>query len=214
MSASCDFGSVVLVTTDPFSQSTVPPMQYVICFIPYIPKNDNIYTMIQATIQGIGHDVVNIHDFSTQCGQNPHFIRNFFSTTEIRQARRRSLVKNDDLSLHLAARWAGKEAFIKAWCQALSFAESQEERELPSRNENYPYTIENFPWKEVEILNDAHGVPNLYLSAQMRRKLAESLEIVEEQAIFSVSLSHDDPIASAVAIIQAQPRKNEQDPSL
>ena len=44
----------------------------------------------------------------------------------------------------------GKEAFLKAWCDYLGDAP-------------YPFTLDNFPWPEIEILDDSRGVPHVSL---------------------------------------------------
>lgn len=69
---------------------------------------------------------------------------------------------NDDESTHLAAKWAGKEAVLKAWCDALG--------DMPN-----PYTIENFPWNGIEIVDDSRGRPCVALRPDVERKLRASL---------------------------------------
>ena len=41
-------------------------------------------------------------------------------------------------------------AFLKAWCDYLGDAP-------------YPFTLDNFPWPEIEILDDSRGVPHVSL---------------------------------------------------
>ena len=41
-------------------------------------------------------------------------MRALFSVREVRQASDRARQKNDGEAVHLAAKWAGKEAFLKA----------------------------------------------------------------------------------------------------
>ena len=43
-----------------------------------------------------------------------------FTDLELWQTAQRVQVKRDGEAVHLAARWAGKEAFLKAWCEAIS----------------------------------------------------------------------------------------------
>ena len=106
-------------------------------------------------------------------------------------------MKHDDESLHLAARWAGKEAVLKAWCEAIA---------------QLPYTLDDFPWREVEILDDSRGCPRVVLSAKASTALTDSLGVNEpgtrqnRMPVFHVSLSHDGSVASAVVVLQMEDR--------
>ena len=64
---------------------------------------------------GLGHDVVDVPAFAKQLNEPGTRMRNLFSMREIWQTAQRSQLKHDDEAVHLAARWAGKEAFLKAW---------------------------------------------------------------------------------------------------
>ena len=75
-------------------------------------------------------------------------------------------------------------------------------RGLFSARELRPYTIDAFPWPDIEILDDSHGVPHVSLPPEVRCKLRESLGSPQCYAIH-ISLSHDGAIASAVAYITA-----------
>ena len=87
---------------------------------------------------GLGHDVVDVAAFAEQLSESGSRMRSLFSVREVRQAADRARLKNDDEAVHLAAKWAGKEAFLKAWCDYLG-------------NAPYPFTLDNFPWPEIEI---------------------------------------------------------------
>lgn len=143
---------------------------------------------------GLGHDVVDVESFGEQLRQSGSRMRGLFSARELRQAAQRAKSKNDGDVVHLAARWAGKEAFLKAWCEALSFRTEHDAAD-PVR----PYTVDDFPWSNVEILDDSHGVPHVRLSSQVRNKLRESLGLRPYE--IRISLSHDGAVASAVAYI-------------
>lgn len=143
---------------------------------------------------GLGHDVVDVEAFGEQLGMPGSRMRGLFSARELRQAAQRAKAKNDGETVHLAARWAGKEAFLKAWCEALLFA-AEHDAAVPAR----PYTVDDFPWSNVEILDDSHGVPHVLLSPEIRRRLRESLG--PRPYAIHISLSHDGAIASAVAYI-------------
>lgn len=118
-------------------------------------------------IAGIGCDVVNVADFAQQM-QDGNGWRSLFSTRELRQCAMRANAKNDSQAIHIAARWAGKEAVIKAWCEAMSTLGLQ-----------YPYTLDNTPWASIEILDDSHGCPSVLLSEDVNQKLLESLHAPE-----------------------------------
>lgn len=140
-------------------------------------------------IAGIGHDVVQIAQFAQQM-QDSNGWRSLFSARELRQCAMRANAKNDLEAIHVAARWAGKEAVIKAWCEALS-----------NLGFKYPYTLDNTPWASIEILDDSHGCPSVHLSEDVNRKLLESLRTPEATTAqefaninhpnWHVSLSHD-----------------------
>ena len=82
----------------------------------------------------------------------------------------------------------GKEAFLKAWCDFLGSAP-------------FPFTLDNFPWREIEILDDSRGVPHVSLSGDaspaFQTDYSGSIPDVH------ISLSHDGPVASAVVMIQS-----------
>ena len=162
-------------------------------------------------IAGIGCDVVNVADFAQQM-QDGNGWRSLFSTRELRQCAMRANAKNDSQAIHIAARWAGKEAVIKAWCEAMSTLGLQ-----------YPYTLDNTPWASIEILDDSHGCPSVRLSEDVNQKLLESLRAPEatnpqESASanvsvngvnrvnhpnWRVSLSHDGLVQNSSAIALA-----------
>ena len=114
-------------------------------------------------IAGLGHDVVNVAQFAEQMRESDGW-RKLFSVRELRQCSLRSDTKHDDEALHIAVRWAGKEAVIKAWCEALAGC-----------NTDYPYTLDNMPWPEIEILDDSHGCPRVELAQEVQNKLYESV---------------------------------------
>lgn len=116
-------------------------------------------------IAGLGHDVVNVAQFAEQMREGNGW-RALFSVRELRQCSLRSDMKHDDEALHIAARWAGKEAVIKAWCEALAIGDTA-----------YPYTLDNTPWSCIEILDDSHGCPRVQLAQEVQNKLCASLSL-------------------------------------
>lgn len=117
------------------------------------------------------------------------------------QTAQRMQVKRDGEVVHLAARWAGKEAFLKAWCEAISH------RTKGDGDIAYPYTLDDFPWERIEILDDSHGVPHVMLSPEVRCKLQQSLGLPVDgdgqSCEIHISMSHDGSVASAVVTIEA-----------
>lgn len=149
-------------------------------------------------IAGIGCDVVNVADFAQQM-QDGNGWRSLFSTRELRQCAMRAQLKNDAEAIHIAARWAGKEAVIKAWCEAMSTLGLQ-----------YPYTLDNTPWASIEILDDSRGCPSVHLDAAVNEKLMQSLSTVPMiktnnglSIRWHVSLSHDGLVQNSSAIALA-----------
>lgn len=156
-------------------------------------------------IAGLGHDVVALDVFAEQLAEPDGGMRRLFSPRELRQSALRGRLKADGDAVHLAARWAGKEAVIKAWCEALG-------ETCP-----LPYTVDNVPWARIEILDDARGVPHVVLADDDARALSEALRGVQRDMPtasdagaqrgegarwrWHISLSHDGPVASAVAIL-------------
>lgn len=156
-------------------------------------------------IAGLGHDVVALDVFAEQLAEPDGGMRRLFSPRELRQSDLRGRLKADGDAVHLAARWAGKEAVIKAWCEALG-------ETFP-----LPYTVDNVPWARIEILDDARGVPHVVLADDDARALSEALRGVQRDMPtasdagaqpgedarwrWHISLSHDGPVASAVAIL-------------
>ena len=114
-------------------------------------------------VYGLGHDVVDVASFGEQLAEPGSRMRALFSVREVRQAAARAARKNDDESVHLAAKWAGKEAFLKAWCEALGEGD-------------YPFTLDDFPWSGVEILDDSRGVPHVTLSGKVAEAFRTSME--------------------------------------
>ncbi|WP_418969725.1 holo-ACP synthase [Alloscardovia omnicolens] len=147
-----------------------------------------------AQIAGMGHDIVDCAEFAEQLAVTGTRFHQLFSAREATQCRARS--RDDaDYAQHLAARWAGKEAFLKAWSHALS------------PHNAMPYTIENFPWISIEILHDAVHRPSVHLDDDVNTTLYNSLRSAgklkqNDEIHWHISLSHDGGIASAVAIME------------
>lgn len=165
---------------------------------------------------GLGYDLVSIADFAERLAMPGTRMSRLFSVREQRQSQERARVKGDDPESHLAVRWAGKEAVLKAWSEAL-------------RSEHAPYDLDDFPWGGIEILDDRRGRPGVHLGQEVQDHLDESLPAPSDSSLYElggsgvnhdgsagavgedhrgagglvwhVSLSHDGGIASAVALL-------------
>jgi holo-[acyl-carrier protein] synthase len=114
---------------------------------------------------GIGTDIESVKRFKNLClTKDNHFLNKIFTNAEL------DYCFSDNLApLHLAARYAGKESVLKA---------------LNSIN------VYNISYKEIEILNNEIGVPNV----KIHNKNMKLLDI-------NISLSHTKEIALAFCII-------------
>lgn len=121
------------------------------------------------TVLGLGHDLVSIPDFVEGLAIPGTRIGGLFSVREQRQSQERAQSKGDDPERHLAARWAGKEAVLKAWSEALG-------------DNPPPYSLDNFPWNLIEILDDRRGRPGVYLSQDVQTCLRDSLSVRTAEA--------------------------------
>jgi len=122
-------------------------------------------------IAGIGTDLVEIARIADKISRNEDFKRHVFTEDEITYC---DSMKNP--AMHFAARWAVKEAFLKAF--GVKFIGNQR---LP----------------EIETVKDAHGKPDIKLSG-------ETLEgFKQKEFVFAhVSISHTDTHAMAYVIIE------------
>ena len=125
---------------------------------------------------GLGHDVVDVPAFAEQLGEPGSRIRNLFSMRELWQTAQRVQVKRDGEAVHLAARWAGKEAFLKAWCEAISLDDSH----------GVPRVMLS---PEVR--------------RKLRQSLGLPVDGDDQSCAIHISMSHDGSVASAVVTIEA-----------
>ena len=126
---------------------------------------------------GLGHDVVDVPAFAKQLNEPGTRMRNLFSMREIWQTAQRSQLKHDDEAVHLAARWAGKEAFLKAAGTGLR---------------------EPFSLCEIEAVRLPGGAPAYHFSGR-------SAKWVEARRLRAhLSLSHEDGMAMAYCILETE----------
>jgi holo-[acyl-carrier protein] synthase len=126
-------------------------------------------------IAGLGVDVVHLPDFAAQLAvPGSAFADGVFTAGE-----RADAARGTDPARHLAARWAAKEAFLKAWSGA-SFGQ--------------PPALARADLQEIEVIRDAWGRPALRLHGAVATLTAELRAWV--------SLSHDGPVATAVVVLE------------
>ena len=127
------------------------------------------------TVVGVGVDLVHVPSFAAQLDQAGSRFEDVFLPGERRDASGRS---SSDPARHLAARWAAKEAVIKAWSASLHGS-------APVMSEHVHHL--------VELVADAWGRPRIRLHGEAAKHLAgHTLE---------VSLSHDGDYAVAYVIL-------------
>lgn len=131
------------------------------------------------TVVGVGIDLVHVPSFTNQLTQPGSGFEGAFTPGERRDATDRP---SADPARHLAARWAAKEAVIKAWSASLHGT-------APVMSEHVHHLI--------ELVIDAWGRPRIRLHGEVAQHLAG--HAVE------VSLSHDGDYAVAYVIVSLRP---------
>lgn len=122
-------------------------------------------------IAGIGTDLVEVMRIEEKLTRSEHFLTHVFSENEIDYCQ-----KQKHPSVHFAARWAVKEAFLKAF--GVKF-------------------IGNHKLSEIETQNDEFGKPRIVLSG----KTNEDFEFKNFNKIH-VSITHTLQYAVAYVIIE------------
>ena len=126
-------------------------------------------------IVGVGIDLVSIPEFAEQVDQPGTVFAETFTPGERRDAADKSSVA----ARHLAARWAAKEAVIKAWSG--------------SRFAQRPMLPEAV-YRDIEVITDMWGRPKVRLTGEIAYHLAD--------VVIHVSLTHEGDTAAAVAILE------------
>ena len=126
-------------------------------------------------IVGIGIDLVSIPEFAEQVDQPGTVFAETFTPGERRDAADKSSLA----ARHLAARWAAKEAVIKAWSG--------------SRFAQRPMLTEAI-YRDIEVITDMWGRPKVRLTGAIADYLAD--------VVIHVSLTHEGDTAAAVAILE------------
>lgn len=129
----------------------------------------------------IGTDLVHIPAFAEQLAQPGSSFMDVFSAGERRLASTRT---GDRHAEHLAGRWAAKEAFIKAWSQAIY---------------GRPPVIpeEQVQWAQIEVRADRWGRVALDIAPDLAARVHDSIG----QFSTALSISHDGDYATAVCVL-------------
>ena len=131
----------------------------------------------------VGTDVVHIPSFADQLALPGTRFARVFSAAELRVAQARGL-EGAPRAHHLAGRWAAKEAFIKAWSQALyGFPPVMDE--------------EAVTWSDIEIRPDAWG----RVALELRGDIATAVQQTLGNHTTALSISHDGDYATATVIL-------------
>lgn len=131
-------------------------------------------------IAGIGVDHVSLPEFREQLSDGASsFVEGTFTAGERRGCEGRA---SGDPGRHLAARFAAKEAFIKAWSG--------------SRWGLSP-VLGSVDMRDIEVETDRWGRPRLVLRGEL-----ESAVVADGPYRLHVSLTHDGPTAAATVILE------------
>jgi holo-[acyl-carrier protein] synthase len=124
-------------------------------------------------IEGVGVDIVEVDRLKETVEKyGEEFLQKVFTPKELSYAKSRATIHQ-----HLAARFAAKEAFSKAFSTGWSG---------------------EFRWRDVEVSNDTLGKPSLTVHGEMKKKLRGSQ--------IHVSISHSERAVVAVVLIEKTAR--------
>ncbi len=127
------------------------------------------------SVLGVGVDLVHVPSFAEQLAQPGSRFAELFTPGERGDASDGS----SDRARHHAARWAAKEAVVKAWSASL-YGQP-------------PVVDEPKALAAIEVVKDAWGRPAIVLHSPVREHL--------DAARLQVSLSHDGDYAIAYAVL-------------
>jgi holo-[acyl-carrier protein] synthase len=123
-------------------------------------------------IAGIGIDMIEVDRVADKVSKDQGFLQRVFSEREITYCEDKA-----NRFQHYAARFAAKEAFLKATGKGL---------------------LVGFDLYLIEVISDADGKPEIALSGVYKAMMTENHWIK-----IHVSLSHLNTVASAVVVIEA-----------
>lgn len=127
-------------------------------------------------VVGVGTDLVHVPTFAAQLALPGSRFERVFTAGERRDAQDRV----DDPAVHLAARWAAKEAVVKAWSASIF---------------GHPPVLTDDIWPMIEVVCDAWNRPAITLHGSVAAALPGHIALI--------SLSHDADYAMAHATLLA-----------
>ena len=131
------------------------------------------------SILGVGTDLVHIPTLRAQLDDSASVFGEM-TFTEAERAAARSRASRDP-ARHLAARWAAKEAFVKAWSNA-RFGQAP--------------VLQALDMRDIEVIQDVHGRPRLALHGAVAAAFQQTIN-----GSIQLSLSHDGDYAIAFVVI-------------
>ncbi|WP_244960115.1 holo-ACP synthase [Actinomyces faecalis] len=154
--------------------------------------------MPDGQVLGVGTDLVHVPTLAAQLTQPGTVLaERAFTARERREVLRRAQETGSDEAEHLAARWAAKEACVKAWSQAACT--------VAGRAVAPVLAPEEVDWREIEVLSDRWHRPVLRLTGEVSRAMAASVSSAEGKGPrWLVSLTHDEDWAGAVVLALAR----------
>ena len=138
-------------------------------------------------IIGVGVDLVGIESFAQQLDSPGTVYARAFTGQERRTAKNRANTSGS-VAGHLAARWAAKEAFIKAWSAALIGTRPRSPKKRSTGHRSKLFLTGGRPTLTIHEP----------LAAAVKRSLAERYG--RGSTTWHISMSHDGGMAMATAI--------------
>jgi len=133
-------------------------------------------------IGGVGMDIVDLAMFQEQLDDKASsFVEGTFTQREIATAKARSKTRQ---ARFFAARFAAKEALIKAWSTALW---------------GQPPVLSHVDMREIEVCMDDFGRPGLVFHGAV----AQAIETLGS-IVCHLSLTHDGGYAAAVVVLEVR----------
>lgn len=153
-------------------------------FNPASPTVSDLLVQVgKAEVLGVGADLVFLPEFEASLNLPGSTFGSVFSVMELQCARRRP-----HPVASLGARWAAKEAAVKAWSAAVF---GQAPAVDPDR----------FPWAEVRVVGDLWGRPRLEFSPELSSRVLSSLPGHPAAVDWHLSLSHEGEYALAFVVL-------------
>ncbi|MBB6333828.1 4'-phosphopantetheinyl transferase superfamily protein [Schaalia hyovaginalis] len=152
--------------------------------------------------QGSGVDLVGVADFAQRVGAPGSAFPRVFTDAEwasclgldegwsVERVNAGGPALGPRAGESLAARWAAKEAAVKAWSAILI-------------GQAPPIHPEELDWSEIEVVHDLWRRPLLRFRGRVGARLDELAESLDAELDWSLSLSHDSGFALALVHVLA-----------